>query len=68
VIGVNRCGQDPRGLVYSGGSIVFDPLGETVLDLGAVECSGIATIELDRVATVRKQLPFQQDADKFTFT
>jgi predicted amidohydrolase len=68
VIGVNRSGSDPRGLEYAGGSAVYDPLGETVLDLGAGECSDSATIELDRVSAVRSQLPFQQDADNFTLT
>lgn len=66
VIGVNRSGEDPRGLEYSGGSAVYDPLGATVLDLGAVECSDTATIELDQVVTIRAQLPFLQDADKYT--
>jgi predicted amidohydrolase len=65
VIGVNRSGKDPRGLEYAGGSVVYDPLGETVLDLGTEECSGCATIELDKVKAVRSQLPFQQDADDF---
>ena len=66
VIGVNRSGRDPRGLEYSGGSVVHDPLGETVLDLGGVECSDTVTIDLDKVAAIRSQLPFQQDADNFT--
>lgn len=65
VIGVNRSGRDPRGLEYAGGSAVYDPLGNTVLDLGSVECSGRTTIEMDRVTSIRKQLPFQQDADNF---
>jgi len=65
VIGVNRSGKDPRGLKYAGGSIVYDPLGETVLDLGAGECSESITIELAEVSAVRKKLPFQQDSDDF---
>jgi len=65
VIGVNRSGRDPRGLEYIGGSVIYDPLGEAVLDLGTKEGSGCATIDLDRVKAVRTQLPFQQDADNF---
>jgi predicted amidohydrolase len=65
VIGVNRSGKDPRGLQYAGGSAVYDPLGETVLDLGAVEGSGAIKIELDKVEAIRSQLPFLQDADEF---
>ena len=67
VIGVNRSGEDPRGLEYSGSSAVYDPLGETVLDLGSGEGSGCATIELVKIAAIRSQLPFQQDADEFEF-
>lgn len=65
VIGVNRSGKDPRGLEYIGGSAVYDPLGETVLDLGTAECSESACIEMDKVIGVRSRLPFQQDADDF---
>jgi omega-amidase len=65
VIGVNRSGKDPKGFVYVGGSAVYDPLGETVLDLGAVEGSGSVTIELENVTTTRCQLPFLRDADEF---
>jgi len=65
VIGVNRSGKDPRGLEYVGGSAVYDPLGQTVLDLGAAERSETTTIELDTVTAIRSRLPFQQDADNF---
>lgn len=65
VIGVNRSGRDPRGFEYIGGSAIFDPLGETVLDLGTKENSACATIDIDLVKTVRTRLPFQQDADNF---
>jgi len=63
VIGVNRSGRDPRGLVYKGGSAVYDPLGDTVLDLGDREKDGVAVIDLDDVARIRHELPFQRDAD-----
>jgi omega-amidase len=65
VIGVNRSGMDPRGLKYAGGSAVYDPLGETILDLGSHEGSGSIMIELAKVNEIRDQLPFQQDADDF---
>jgi len=65
VIGVNRSGEDPRGLEYSGRSAIYDPLGETVLDLGSGEGSDAASIELAKVVAIRSQLPFQQDADDF---
>jgi len=65
VIGVNRSGEDPRGLTYLGGSAVHDPLGERILDLGTGECSRSVTIELSKVNEIRRRLPFQQDADDF---
>ena len=65
VIGVNRAGSDPRGMVYAGASGVFDPLGEDVLNLGASVGSSSVVIDLAEVERVRKLLPFQQDADGF---
>ncbi len=65
VIGVNRSGKDPRGLTYSGASAVYDPLGETVLDLGPEACTAHAELFLEKVTAIRTQLPFQQDADSF---
>lgn len=65
VIGVNRAGSDPRGLSYAGASAVYDPLGETMLDLGADEGNASVTIDLDQVSAIRGQLPFLQDADDF---
>lgn len=66
VIGVNRSGKDPRGLEYAGASAVYDPLGKTLLDLGAIERSATVTIDLAEVIAIRQKLPFQQDADNFT--
>ena len=65
VIGVNRSGGDPRGMEYAGGSAVYDPLGSTILDLGAKACSKSTRIEMDKVTAIRSQLPFQLDADHF---
>ena len=65
VIGVNRSGKDPRGLQYAGGSAVYDPLGSTILDLGADVCSKRIRIEVEKVTTIRSQLPFGMDADQF---
>ena len=68
VIGVNRSGKDPRGLEYAGASAVYDPLGETVLDLGSGEGSAMARINLEKVISIRNELPFQHDADDFELT
>lgn len=68
VIGVNRSGDDPRGLTYSGQSAVYDPLGEKCLDLGSKAATGKVTIDLDSAREIRARLPFQQDADTFELT
>ena len=65
VIGVNRSGKDPRGLQYQGGSAVYDPLGETLLDLGEGEAVGSKLLDIDKVRSTRRLLPFQRDADEF---
>jgi len=66
VIGVNRCGEDPRGLKYAGGSAVYDPLGQALLESGSIECSKSTTIRMEEVIKIRARLPFQQDADDFS--
>ncbi len=65
VIGVNRTGLDARGLEYSGGSMVIDPLGEIIADLGAGD--EIFTHELNRIKLeeIRSEFPFWKDADSF---
>ena len=68
VIGVNRSGEDPRGMKYLGSSVMHDPLGESVLDLGTEEQSGTAIMDLNKVRSTRSLLPFQQDADDFYLT
>ena len=65
VIGVNRSGSDPRGMIYTGASVVIDPLGEVVLDLGGNEAAGMVGIDLQEVEEIRRKLPFQQDSDQF---
>ncbi|NND44917.1 MAG: amidohydrolase [Xanthomonadales bacterium] len=65
VVAVNRVGEDGNGKSYPGNSLVFDPLGETVLDMGGEEAVGCAELELDRVRRVREELPFHREADYF---
>jgi len=65
VIGVNRVGKDGNGLEYPGRSVVFDPQGAGVADLGDTEQAQRVTLDLDQVAKVRSDFPFQEDADSF---
>lgn len=66
VIGVNRVGEDGNGMHYPGCSVVHDPLGERVADLGSVEAARGVDLDLSAVARIREQFPFGADADHFT--
>jgi predicted amidohydrolase len=65
VIGVNRVGQDGNGFQYPGRSVVHDPLGECLADLGSEEAVRQVPLDLAAVAHIRSEFPFQADADAF---
>ena len=60
VVGVNRCGKDPK-LAYSGRSLIVDPKGEVLADGGNNE--GVMTAELDLAPLLeyRKAFPALDD-------
>ncbi|QQS48259.1 MAG: carbon-nitrogen family hydrolase [Acidobacteriota bacterium] len=60
VIGVNRSGSDPM-LVYPGSSLIADPLGRVIAELGPGESSFSAEIDLESLLEIRKTLPFLAD-------
>ena len=66
VIGVNRVGVDGNDLPYAGDSAVIDPLGASVVELGAQE--QVATVRLDPALLLahRERFPAWMDADAFT--
>lgn len=66
VIGVNRVGEDENGIIYPGASVVHDPRGSCIADLGDEECCRLVEMDLAEVDRVRAQFPFQADADRFT--
>jgi len=68
VIGVNRVGQDGKGVDYPGASVVHDPLGECVAHLGDQEACRIVPLDLAAVEKTRSNFPFQADADAFELT
>jgi predicted amidohydrolase len=68
VIGVNRVGEDGNGIQYPGCSVVHDPLGARVADLGGTEGCQRVELDLATVAEVRSRFPFQADADRFELT
>lgn len=60
VIGVNRCGTDPK-LSYPGRSVVVDPLGELVADAGDGERWLSAELDLAKLRAWRQEFPALRD-------
>jgi predicted amidohydrolase len=56
VVFVNRCGVD-SGKRFWGGSRVIGPDGDTIVELGDVEGSAVATLDLGRVRDLRARTP-----------
>ncbi len=64
-IGVNILGVDGNGVEYAGGSVVFGPEGQLMLDAG--DQPGVYEVTLDHqeILELRKRFPAWQDADDF---
>lgn len=60
VIGVNRCGRDPK-LAYSGRGQVIDPKGNVLADGGTSEGVFGAEVDLASLLQYRKDFPALQD-------
>lgn len=60
VIGVNRCGNDPK-VAYPGRSIVIEPLGDIVADAGNSETVLQTELDIRKVTDFREKLPFLRD-------
>ena len=60
VVGVNRIGRG-GGFDFSGGTVIYDPLGNLVACGGAREGLIIGYIDSEMVAEVRKLMPFLAD-------
>lgn len=67
VIGLNRVGEDGKGIAYPGSSRVYDPAGRLVAGLESVEMTCRVELPLEAVAEARREYPFQADADRFEF-
>lgn len=57
VIAAAQSGQHEDGRVTYGHSLVVDPWGEVLLDMGQAEGLGFAELDLERIAEVRSQIP-----------
>lgn len=60
VIGVNRCGTDPK-LSYSGRSLIVDPQGRVMADGGNDECVIAAELLLEPLQQYRTEFPVLDD-------
>lgn len=60
VIGVNRCGRDPK-LDYSGGSVVFDPHGRKLALAGSRESIISANLDPKVLSQWRDEFPVLKD-------
>ena len=60
VVGVNRCGTDPKH-IYSGRSLIVDPHGAILADAGSRETIVSADVDLGGLETWRKDFPALQD-------
>lgn len=60
VVGVNRCGWDPK-LEHAGGCLIIDPQGNTLVEAGSGECAISADLSLPELLNYRERLPFLKD-------
>ncbi len=60
IVACNRVGET-KGYRFIGHSAICDPRGERVIEGGEKETLLVATIDLDLVEEVRRQLPFLKD-------
>ena len=67
VIGVNRVGKDANNYEYSGHSMAFDGLGETISNTTSFkEETIIVNLDKNKLLALRKKLNFLSDKDSFT--
>ncbi len=65
VIGVNRVGEDGNNILYSGDSMIIDPLGEILYQKNIEEDIFTCTLQKEKINEVRERFPFWKDADSF---
>jgi omega-amidase len=63
--GVNRVGEDGKGIIYSGDSQVISYKGEELFNAGDQECIHTMSLSHDELRTFREKFPADLDADKF---
>ncbi len=61
VIGVNRTGEDGKGLKYERSSAIFDPQGDRISPAHSTDEWELFEIDLETVKVIRKNFPFIDD-------
>ena len=65
-LGVNRVGEDGKGIPYNGHSAVYNFKGESLLDLGEEEQVKIISLSAEELKRGREKFPAHLDADNFS--
>lgn len=65
VAAVNRVGIDGNNIVYKGGSVILDPLGNPLYEAEDREEIKSITLKKENLHQIRDQFPFLTDADQF---
>jgi omega-amidase len=65
VLGVNRIGEDAKGLTYSGDSLAITAQGELLLDMQNDSGAARATLDSNALLQYRENFPCHRDADRF---
>jgi len=65
VVAVNRVGPDANNISHNGSSTVVDPAGQVLLQIKGQEQVAHILLNKDKIAEVRKNMPFLADRDDF---
>lgn len=58
ILTANKCGKDKRGIVFGGHSMVLNPWGDILGEMGPKQGILRISIDLGQVTTLRKKYPF----------
>lgn len=64
-IGVNRCGEDGKGIAYQGDSRIDDYYGNSLLHFGNEESISTILLSGEKLMRYRQKFPAHEDADSF---
>jgi omega-amidase len=63
--GVNRVGEDGKGIPYSGDSMIINYKGEELISCNDKDCIHTISLNYDELKSFREKFPADMDADKF---